>query len=68
MDRSRQRQNRFDQQHRKYPFVRVQKLRNLGDLIIQAELPGFNENDVKLEATEEGLVIMGAKACAYCGP
>src|SRR5262249_27283889 len=41
------------------PPVEVQQQGN--DLLIRAELPGISENDIKVEATEEGLVIQGEK-------
>jgi HSP20 family protein len=31
------------------------------NLVIQADLPGLSENDVKVEATAEGLVISGER-------
>ena len=40
---------------------RVEVRQSGSNLIIQAELPGLNENDVKLEASEEGLVIEGER-------
>src|SRR5882724_1237941 len=32
-----------------------------GNLIVHAELPGLNKDEVKIEATEDGLVIRGEK-------
>jgi HSP20 family protein len=32
-----------------------------GKLVVCAELPGLNKNDVKVEATDEGLVIQGER-------
>jgi HSP20 family protein len=41
------------------PAVEVTQSGN--NLLIKADLPGVNENDVKLEATEYGLVIQGER-------
>src|SRR3984893_8604069 len=41
------------------PAVEVRQSGN--NLVIQADLPGLSENDVRLEATEEGLVIEGER-------
>ena len=41
------------------PAVEVQQSGN--NLVIRADLPGMNENDIRLEATEEGLVIQGER-------
>jgi HSP20 family protein len=41
------------------PAVEVRQSGN--NLLIHADLPGLSENDVKLEATEEGLVIEGER-------
>jgi HSP20 family molecular chaperone IbpA len=41
------------------PAVEVRQSGN--NLMIHADLPGLSENDVKLEATEEGLVIEGER-------
>jgi len=41
------------------PAVEVRQSGN--NLLIQADLPGLSENDVRLEATEEGLVIEGER-------
>lgn len=41
------------------PAVEVTQSGN--NLIVKADLPGVNENDIKLEATENGLVIQGER-------
>jgi len=41
------------------PPVEVQQQGN--NLVVRAELPGLSENDVKVEATEEGLAIHGER-------
>ena len=41
------------------PPVEVRQSGN--NLVIHAELPGLSENDVKVEATDEGLVIQGER-------
>src|SRR5437868_10020814 len=41
------------------PAVEIQQQGN--NLLVRAELPGISENDVKVEATEEGLAIHGEK-------
>ena len=41
------------------PPVEVQQSGN--NLVIHADLPGLSENDVKVEATDEGLVIQGER-------
>jgi HSP20 family protein len=41
------------------PPVEVRQSGN--NLVIHADLPGLNENDVKVEATDEGLVIHGER-------
>ena len=41
------------------PAVEVQQSGN--NLVIHADLPGLSENDVKVEATEEGLAIHGER-------
>jgi len=41
------------------PAVEVNQSGN--NLVIKADLPGLNENDVKLEVTEDGLVIQGER-------
>lgn len=41
------------------PTVEVQQSGN--NLIVRADLPGLNENDVRLEATEDGLIIEGER-------
>jgi HSP20 family protein len=41
------------------PPVEVRQSGN--NLLIRADLPGLNENDIKLEATEDGLVIHGER-------
>jgi HSP20 family protein len=41
------------------PPVEVRQSGN--NLVIHADLPGLNENDVKVEATDEGLVIQGER-------
>ena len=41
------------------PPVEIQQQGN--NLVIRAELPGLSENEVRVEATEEGLVIQGEK-------
>ena len=41
------------------PAVEIQQQGN--NLLVRAELPGISENDVKVEATEEGLAIYGEK-------
>jgi len=48
------------------PPVEVRQSGN--NLVIHADLPGLSENDVKVEATDEGLVIQGgAPARAHVG-
>lgn len=41
------------------PTVEVQQSGN--NLIVRADLPGLNENDVRLEATEDGLTMEGER-------
>jgi HSP20 family protein len=41
------------------PAVEVRRSGN--NLVIHADLPGLSENDVKIEATEEGLLIEGER-------
>ena len=41
------------------PPVEVRQSGN--NLIVRADLPGLNENDIKLEATEEGLILQGER-------
>ncbi len=41
------------------PAVEVRQSGN--NLVIQADLPGLSENDVKIEATDEGLIIEGER-------
>jgi HSP20 family protein len=41
------------------PPVEVRQSR--GKLIVRAELPGLNEDDVKVEAAEDGLIIQGER-------
>ena len=41
------------------PSVEIRQSGN--NLVIAADLPGLNENDVKVEATEDGLVIQGER-------
>jgi len=41
------------------PPVEIQQQGN--NLVIRAELPGLSENDVRVEGTEEGLIIQGEK-------
>lgn len=41
------------------PRVEVRQSGN--NLIVHAELPGLNENDVRVEATDEGLLIQGER-------
>lgn len=41
------------------PAVEVQQSGN--NLVIHADLPGLSENDVKIEATDEGLIIEGER-------
>jgi HSP20 family protein len=41
------------------PAVEVTQSGN--NLVIKADLPGLNESDIKLEATEDGLVIQGER-------
>jgi HSP20 family protein len=38
-----------------------------GHLVISAELPGLSENDVRVEATPEGLVIQGERKQQHTG-
>jgi HSP20 family protein len=38
-----------------------------GNLVISAELPGLTDKDVKVEATEDGLVIQGERKQEYTG-
>jgi HSP20 family protein len=39
----------------------VEVLQSGNNLVIHADLPGLSENDVKVEATDEGLVIQGER-------
>jgi HSP20 family protein len=48
-----------DQEFNWVPPVEVRQSGN--NLVIHADLPGLSENDVKVEATEEGLVIQGER-------
>jgi HSP20 family protein len=41
------------------PAVEIQQQGN--NLVIRADLPGLSENEVKVEATDEGLVIQGER-------
>src|SRR5262249_34921057 len=41
------------------PTVEVQQSGN--NLIVRADLPGLNDNDIRLEATEDGLIIEGER-------
>jgi len=36
-----------------------------GNLIVHADLPGINQNDVKVEVTDDGLVIQGERKSEY---
>jgi HSP20 family protein len=38
-----------------------------GNLVVSAELPGLSENDVRVEATPDGLVIQGERRQEYTG-
>lgn len=39
----------------------VEVIQREGNLVVRAELPGLNKEDVKLELTDEGLVIQGER-------
>src|SRR6266403_332492 len=41
------------------PTIEVRQQGN--NLVIHADLPGLSENDVRVEATDDGLVIQGAR-------
>ena len=41
------------------PSVEVRQSGN--NLIVRADLPGVNENDIRLEATQDGLILEGEK-------
>lgn len=45
------------------PSVEVRQSGN--NLVISADLPGLSENDVKLEVTEDGLLIQGERTQEY---
>jgi HSP20 family protein len=48
--------------HEDFNWIPAVEVRHSGNnLLIHADLPGLSENDVKLEATEEGLVIEGER-------
>jgi HSP20 family protein len=47
------------------PTIEMRQTGN--NLVIHADLPGLSENDVKVEATDEGLVIEGERKREYSG-
>jgi HSP20 family protein len=47
------------------PAVEVRESGN--NLVIHADLPGLTENDVKVEVTDEGLVLEGERKREYSG-
>jgi HSP20 family protein len=47
------------------PPVEVRE--NAGRLVVSADLPGLSQNDVKVEATPEGLVIQGERKQEHTG-
>ena len=49
----------FEQELNWAPAVEVRQSGN--NLLVHADLPGLSENDVKVEATEDGLVIEGER-------
>lgn len=54
--------NRGDYAEQEINWAPPVEVRHSGNnLLIQAELPGLNENEVKVEATENGLVIRGER-------
>jgi len=54
--------NRGDSSDQEFNFVPPVEVRQSGNnLVIHADLPGLSENDVKVEATNEGLVIQGER-------
>jgi HSP20 family molecular chaperone IbpA len=55
-------QNRGESLEQEVNWVPAVEVRQSGNnLVIHADLPGLNENDVKVEATDEGLVIQGER-------
>ena len=55
-------QNRGESLEQEVNWVPPVEVRQSGNnLVIHADLPGLNENDVKVEATDEGLVIHGER-------
>jgi HSP20 family protein len=49
----------FEQDLTWVPSVEVRQSGN--NLIVYADLPGLNENDIKVEATEDGLILQGER-------
>jgi len=55
-------QNRGDNSEQEFSWAPPVEVRQAGNnLVIHADLPGLNENDVKVEATDDGLVIRGER-------
>jgi len=54
--------NRGDHSEQEVNWIPPVEVRQSGNnLVIHAELPGLSENEVKVEATDEGLVIQGER-------
>jgi HSP20 family protein len=54
--------SRREYSNQEFNWVPPVEVRQSGNnLVIHADLPGLSENDVKVEATEEGLVIQGER-------
>ena len=54
--------NRGEYSEQEFNWVPPVEVRQSGNnLVIHADLPGLTENDVKVEATDEGLVIQGER-------
>lgn len=54
--------NRGEYSEQEFNWVPPVEVRQSGNnLVVHADLPGLTENDVKVEATDEGLVIQGER-------
>src|ERR1700730_13766488 len=54
--------NRGENYNQDFSWIPPVEVRQSGNnLVIHADLPGLSENDVKVEATDEGLVIQGER-------
>lgn len=55
-------QNRWEYSEQEFSWAPPVEIRQSGNhLVIHADLPGLTENDVKVDATDEGLVIQGER-------